>query len=292
MQQSLSKIEFGLCKRLLNLYPNQPWLAKQDQAVLDLAGLCKHVGHQSLLFELLERIQYFTQADYAEQTGDMLNSILQSWNPKRSETQFVATTVDDRPDSAQAVLYLVEKNLGDLGWTNPKTVNLMGKSVRNLVRYPNVIIIDDFAGTGTTIAKRIREFRKCYDMEAAKQGSNFKYTINVCILIAMEEAKQLIESLDIRIHVQRLFRKGISGHNEGPTLKQARKYMLELESVLNHNYGTKPFPRFGWGEAEALVGFEERRTPNSVFPIFWWPELQEGKKRHTVLQRHDDWMLK
>ena len=60
--------------------------------------------------------------------------------------------------------------------------------------------------------------------------------------------------------------------------------MWRLEAGLKEMIGRESLPHFGWGAAEALFG-SPYNTPNSVFPIFWWPKTRDNSDRNTILRR-------
>ena len=64
--------------------------------------------------------------------------------------------------------------------------------------------------------------------------------------------------------------------------------MLRLESYLQAKHDNLELPSLGDGEAEALYYMKYGNTPNSVFPVFWWPFLADGTERTTLLDRHEN----
>ena len=84
-----------------------------------------------------------------------------------------------------------------------------------------------------------------------------------------------------------MLERGISDFYKGAELRRGRTYMRILESLLDQEFGQKPFPAFGYGGAEALFAIKNRDVPNSVFPIFWWPQLANGNRRQPLLTRHE-----
>ena len=61
--------------------------------------------------------------------------------------------------------------------------------------------------------------------------------------------------------------------------------MDELEDNLSQNYNGKELPKYGYGKVESLYAREDGNTPNSVFPIFWWPFYKNQNVRVTLLTR-------
>jgi hypothetical protein len=67
--------------------------------------------------------------------------------------------------------------------------------------------------------------------------------------------------------------------------------MVELELLLApviNQYELKKYS-FGYNAAEAIYSLEgcQGNTPNSVFPIFWWPRNVTGNQRNTILTRFE-----
>jgi len=80
---------------------------------------------------------------------------------------------------------------------------------------------------------------------------------------------------------------GISGLFTGDELEHQLNLMYSLESKLMPEIDGKKLPKFGYGGAESLYAVEDGNTPNSVFPIFWWPKNANNKNRNPLLERSE-----
>lgn len=287
-RKGLTKREYS---RLLQLYAKQPWLTEREPALYELLGICSDSDDQLLIKDLLERFNYLRQTEFLELLAQMAKQVTEGWGLPQEETQIVAITADDDADSAQMILQMLKVKFLRCGWSSVKTVNRIGKSVKNLHRYPNIVFVDEFVGSGTTMVKRIRETRTYYE-NAVKNGKAPKgYDVKVCILASMEDAKEIVEQTGVEMYSTLWLKKGISGHLEGAMLRAAIKRMLGLESKLKPRINIVDLPSLGWGKAEALYSTKGGNTPNSVFPIFWWPQLVDGRKRQTLLHRQERGLL-
>lgn len=54
--------------------------------------------------------------------------------------------------------------------------------------------------------------------------------------------------------------------------------MIALEAGLSQEHGKIKLPSLGYNGAQAAYCREQANTPNSVFPVFWWPINNELKK--------------
>ena len=177
-----------------------------------------------------------------------------------------------------------DTTLGRLGWSNPKTINRVEKFSRVTKDYPDVVIIDDFSGSGTTLKNRIQYLKDTYRGLSDKR-KNGNFNVRVSVLAATNMAKTKIEELGVPIHVQVPLDRGISDRYLGSEFRRACRCMVKLESLFDQKAGKDKFPSFGWGKAEALFAVEDCDVPNSVFPLFWWPKLWDGSMLQTLLCR-------
>lgn len=278
--------------KIAKLFFNNPWLGKHEEAFNELVEACDTFDEQLLIFDLLDRFNYVKIDDMKVHLENIVKYIFETLKLPIDKTQIVATTVDTAADSAQMIIQFLKPIFAKLGYRDVKIVNSIRDSVRNVIKYPNVVYVDEFVGTGKTMVRRIRDFSKNYDLEVNKEIANgntgANYVIYVAVLASMIEAKVEIEKTGVSMFASLWLNKGISYHYEGEDLDSACLRMKRLETLLVNDVNADKFPSFGYGKAEALYCLEEGNIPNSVFPLFWWPSFVDGTQRQPMFFRMEE----
>ena len=294
MNQAYSKKKVSPDKiiKIAKLFFNNPWLGKHEEAFNELVEACDTFEEQLLIFDLLDRFNYIKIDDMKLHLENIVKYIFETLKLPVDRTQIVATTVDTSADSAQMIIQYLKPIFARQGYREVKIVNSIAASVSNVIKYPNIVYVDEFVGTGKTIAKRIRDFRNIYDLEIkneiARGNVDASYVLHVAVLASMFEAKTEIEKTGVDIFASLWLNKGISHHFEGDDLNNACLRMKRLETLLVNDVNAEKFPSFGYGKAEALYCLEEGNIPDSVFPLFWWPSYFDGTKRQTMFFRMEE----
>lgn len=269
------------------LHRRQPWLKGLDAALKELLRLCIDKHETLLISDLLYRFEYLDTSRISRQLADMVSQMADVWQLPANETQVVASTFDSDPDSAQQILQIIKPEFVKRDWMPARLVNLIGRSVKYLGECPNVVLVDEFVGSGVTIAKRVRDIRNDYDRMVSEGRARKGYNIRVCVLASMNNALREVERDGVETYASLWLNKGISEHYSGPEIKEAIDRMLRLETLLQSNVGGTNLPSLGYNQAESLYKMETGNTPNSVFPIYWWPYLATGRRRRTLLHRFE-----
>jgi hypothetical protein len=282
--KGLNRRQFSM---LMKLYEKQPWLMEREPAIEELIDICKDLDGQVLISNLLKRFKFLSSRESSELITQMAKQIAEGWGFRLQETQIVAIAPDYDPDSSQLILQMLKVELSKIGWGDVKLVTRIWNSVKNLPKYPKIVLVDEFVGSGTTMAKRIRDVKKSYEAEVKQGRAPKEYDIKVCVLATIVNAIKVVEETGIEMYSALQLKKGISGYLTGKLFKKAIKRMLRLESKLKPHINDISLPPLGWGRAEALYGMEGGNTPNSVFPLFWWPRFADGRERQTLLHRQE-----
>jgi len=264
--------------KILQLYNVQPWLQKKEDELFDLLGLCSNIAEQGLIFDLLIKFKYLTSSDISEYYEKIVEQVVESWKLDPNETQIVAISCDDNPDSGQAILWFLKYYLVKYSLSGFKLLNIFWKAIKHVEQRPNIVLVDEFAGTGTTVINRYKWLRNSIP-------AKYEYNIFVCIIASMLNAKNNIEDHGIELFTPLVLQKGIKHNYEGKKRKKAYRNMYKLELKLAEEVEDIRLPNLGWGFAEALYAQQYANAPNSVFPIFWWPKLNDGSIRNTILRR-------
>jgi len=111
-----------------------------------------------------------------------------------------------------------------------------------------------------------------------------EYSIRIYSIAACETGSQVLKKEGIELFCNIILPKGISDHYK-ENKEEKIDLMRRLESLLLPEYEGKPMPSMGYGGVEALYAREDGNTPNSVFPVFWWPYYADENKRPTILIR-------
>ena len=271
------------------LYQKQPWLLRDDRKdglELLLDDHCHDLDEQALVCDLLHRFKFLDSSQCEPYLKAMVDQIVTVWQLSETNTQIVAMTADTEGDSAQAILQTLKPMFQQRGWhahTANKLEAARGRNFKNIARFPNVVLVNEFSGTGRTVLSRVRSLRNL--LADAPNG----FTIQVCLLASMEDALRSIRNEGVDAFASTTLQKGISQHYDGNDLATARDRMLRLESQLASQIDDTPLPSFGYGQAEALFS-TYGNPPNSVFPIFWWPRLDGGQSRKTILGRQQSYV--
>ena len=269
--------------KLTSLYVKQKWLMQKKDELKELIDFCGDNDSKDLIFSLLERFFYLENETLGMLLNEIAEYIINESGFTEQTTQILSITYNDDADSGQKILDYIKHPIFKKGWRSVKTVNKIGKGIKNYSEgKTEIILIDEFIGSGKTLRGRI---------DYLKKNIKGNPIIKCCFIAGISESITKLESEGIDIFCPLRLEKGISGYYQGKDLIRAEDLMLDLELKLapwiksNELYEYS----FGYGGAEALYTLEgcNGNTPNSVFPVLWWIEDKNKKLRNTILTRSE-----
>lgn len=135
---------------------------------------------------------------------------------------------------------------------------------------PMIVVVDDFAGTGATLAKGLQRFREQLDSKMWRRYVD-EGRISVFVMFAFPEAIEnvrasckglnVVAATTLSDEVRGLSEEAAIFENESE-LKFARDVLLQIGREL---YPSAPL---GFGDLGSLVAFHNT-IPNNTLPIFW-----------------------
>ena len=280
--RSPKKMDRGPLQQLFQLSLAQPWLETRQAELFETMDLCQDVHEQSLVCDLLFRFKYIpadTLNDCLIQMGDMVTN---TWGCAPETTKIVAINRSDYSDSSQHILWLLKPIFADHhGWDTTSFVAKMSDAIPYTGNENSIVLIDEFSGTGGTLAKAVRWYRQ----KLEENGVSAK--IYVCCLAAMEKGIEKIQHEADDIFVCHVLERGISDHFEGEALASAVAMMERLEDELAPKIGHELLSKynFGYKQSEALYYFQNGNPVNNLFPIFWWKEIKRKSDWRPIFRR-------
>lgn len=269
-----------LFTKVFSLVVKQAWLAEFTSEIDSLFRECENDDQVDLVSDLLHRFTYFGPEQEERAITEIADAVVGLGLPA-STIQVVALSADDDADSGQAVLYALKGQFARRRFDQVQLVNTFGKAQRYVEERRNVILVDEFVGTGRTLKGRlaslVRDFRNNKGVSDAK--------LYVYAYAGMRKALNEIiaEGLCERVHFVSVLDKGITDCHSNAA--SALITMDALEQKLLPNCHGIDIPRLGDGQCEALYGRRGGNCPNSVFPVFWWPMNSESESRYPLLVR-------
>jgi hypothetical protein len=276
MNQEIFRILFSLCRK-------QPWLEDKAEELENLLySECRDDNEKNLVLELLERFIHISSEKYNDLIHELVENIATDPDLESNTTQIVAMTGDYSSDSAQFVLYGMKQPLQKVGWQEHLSVTQFQRSFREYNKkgkqHKNIVLIDEFVGSGKTVVGRVNTLKNLFTNET-------DITFKVRVLVASKVGIAHIQEQNIDIESIIYLDKGISDYYPVDTLQQKLSTMNNLETLLSPAYKDRLLPSFGYGQTECLYTRDNGNTPNSVFPLFWWPYLQTNGERRPLLIR-------
>lgn len=262
----------------------QPWIARKYDELENLLWVeCDDEDKRELILELLYRFNHISARKYSKHIQSVAKKIVNDKQLSDESTQLVAMAADSNADSSQYLLYGLKPIMEQLGWRKYKQVNSFGSSYRTYKKnnkLKNIVLIDEFVGSGQTVLGRVKSLRDVYENAGVKD-----IHIIVKVIASTRQGLDAVLKESIDIDAEIILDKGISDFYDAATVKDKLNTMLALESNLLEVYETRNLPSMGYGGTECLYVRDNGNTPNSVFPIFWWPFLKSGDQRKTLLTR-------
>ncbi|MES2038357.1 MAG: hypothetical protein V4495_10995 [Pseudomonadota bacterium] len=274
---SAKKIDTALFKAVFKLFSSKPWLEQRDEQVFELLNDCETERQQTLILDLLQRFKISTSSDLSESARLIMEKVTVDWQLPPESTIIVAVADKNESDGSHFLLKaLAQKFSRNAGWG---AANFCGHitGVADLTEnFVNVVLIDDFIGSGKKIAKKMKWVRSTLG-----EITNVK-KIYVCSMAGMELAKTLLDGLDADYFSTIWLSKGITDFYVGDQLLAAMEDMKMLESTLTE---LNPDYSFGYKKCQALYYHEPYNVSNNVFPLFWWEKSERRKFRKVLLSR-------
>lgn len=280
-------------RRLFKLSNNNSWIQRkaQQDGLIELWNNCDNDGQRDLVENLIERFHVVNAEEEADLLDAMANQITNVWEFNGNNTYIISradsTSNDDDADgSKQTVVALREPFANIPGWNENHFKTSFAKAIYNVPDNSNIVLIDDFVGTGKTISTKYLWCRK-------KLNTSGRHNVNVkvCVLAAMNASKDRFDEdgidHDNNFYTPLWLNRGISDHYYGDDLEHAVNAMNELEGKLYKKVQGKKLEwySFGFRGSEALFNIRYNNIPNNVFPIFWWPKCSRNSTRSTIFRR-------
>lgn len=265
--------------RLKNIHDESPWLAYENVLGLyDLWELTDNESQKELLEFLISRFSYVDSEGVREACKSIANEIEKVWELSSDNTIITAICDNSDPDGSQYMIQAM-KNKFSANWRN-SFFNAITNAVHKVEHGFNLVIIDDFIGTGNTVARKVKYVQKTLE-ECGVDG----VSIYVCSLAAMDFSRNVVAGVVKDSYSYMYLHKGISELAPASKRTSYTGAMHALEAHLHWSRNKRKTFSFGYERSEALFSLETTNVPNNVFPIFWWPYVKPGVDRATILRR-------
>ncbi|QHL85974.1 hypothetical protein GU926_00350 [Nibribacter ruber] len=267
--------------RILRLYPKQKWLVKKESELFSLLQHCDLPHQKELVFELLNEFIYVDLELLEIYLENIAEYIVNSSGFTLERTIITALAWEGDPDSSQMIIQLLRPWMTRKGWNNVAFASNVPKGMKllNKYGYDQVILVDEFLGTGRTAEIRI---------EYLRQGAVRDLEIKACFVAGMKFGLCKISKLYDDVFCTLELDQAITDKYSGIEKTNAIRSMHQLETKLLNDINGKKLKdyKFGFSKTQALYS-SYGNIPNSVFPIFWWPYDNESKNRNVLFIRNE-----
>ncbi len=270
----------AIYSKIFSLVLRQAWLAKHEAEIERLFLECDSAAQVDLISDLLHRFTYL-DTDKEESAVSTIADWIADLGFEGSIIQVVAMSAGDDADSGQAVLYALKPQLVRRGLVDVQMVNAFGRAQKNVAERPIVILVDEFVGTGRTVIGRVTTMAREFKSNKGVTDASIYVFAYAGMYLALDKIKS--EGICAEIRFVSTLGRGITDHH--PEATRALMLMDALESKLQPEFLGVKMPKLGDGQCEALYGRRGGNCPNSVFPVFWWPQNSTGEQRLPLLVR-------
>jgi len=246
-----------------------------DEKVFDkaLALLSKLNDEEKLLvYELFEEFLVIT--DY-EPYAKMIARNLRSRYGKNDKIALVPIT-DDKGGvkSSHSMIYEVQRFIEFAPLKELLRVDSYKNLLENHEQY-QIILIDDFIGSGSQARKIIRK------MQAS--GIDIARKVEIQVVCIQEIALHRIRNLCPSVIFYNIRRRALTDNFAIKSFDRVRA--ARIYSAIESSLSMRPYYKFGYSRTESLVSM--KRTPNNTLPIFWCMKAKGGSEWPAIFPRKE-----
>jgi hypothetical protein len=256
------------------------WLMKERYRN-GLSALFKDAGSLSELEaakHVLKELVYCKSEDLILAGCEAASQIegVNGWQLDPTNTLVVGVANGPKTCGSTAYLRCIETSLDRLWSVNAGIWTTIDAAFRKRqVTHKNLVIIDDFVGTGEKLIDLIGRLRR--------NPKTATYVIHVCAFASMEFGWEAVSShVGGRFIANKVLQRCVSDRLSEPQ----RGDMLMAISSLERAFFSKPGEySHGYKKSEASFYLEGYNIPNNNFPILWWDKYADGNQRSTLFAR-------
>ncbi|RYD73130.1 MAG: hypothetical protein EOP84_22030 [Verrucomicrobiaceae bacterium] len=259
---------------MLSLVVDQPHLAARLNEVTSLIELLTDDAETALVLDLLKRANCYSGEENMRAATNVAECIAANWSLMPANTWLVARDIEEKASSADAALQLVRMCLTRVNatWASSNFLSTMD-TLTALPENSNVVLIDDFIGTGRKVSEKVEWIRR----------NTHVRSIFIATFHSQQQAADTLTPIVDGYFSSITTRKGISDAFDETMAAELRDLMKRIEI------------RFGKISAKMSLGYRGSEslyfqlmwnTPNNVFPIFWTSQHQFDGSFRPILIRN------
>lgn len=222
---------------------------------------------------VLGKLRYCTSSDLLQGATEAADTILNAWQLTPENTIIVGVAEPNKPCGSTPYVRAIEIEL-PRGWKT-SIYQTFVTAFRHRDGRQNLIIVDDFVGSGQKILDRIGRLRK--------NPKTSDYNIYIVAFAGMDKGLTLLaDDVNNNLHAHIVMEACLSSAKPDELATTMRSSMKELEKKIFNSPGLLSL---GYKMSEASFYLEGFNIPNNTFPFLWWDKYVTNEERPTLFSR-------
>lgn len=257
-------------KRVQNILRDLEWVTPRESQLYELLyDLLQCEEERNLIEELLRKVIFLSYEDMQEKARNIADVILNVWGCIEEETMIVGAKKRDNADGGDLLIYNLRNYLC---WKERRLRTTYQCLQDKALDVKNIIIADDFTGTGERMDKAIKKVREF------APGAYIRF-VSIGMMDAMVK-KSYPDVLNYTHFAPVLVRSGMNHEND-----KRVELMTRIESYLAQRWKDLSLDSYhlGYKKSGALYWNGALRVPNNVYPVFWWGAKADGTPFNPIM---------
>jgi len=224
---------------------------------------------------VLKNLTYCRSADLVDAGREAAKQIVDGWRLSPDDTNIVGVAERGKTCGSSAYLRCIETSLPRAWSAGGGIWTTTDAAFRHRNDRANLVIVDDFVGTGEKLTGLLDRLQK--------NPKTNSYKVHVCVFAAMETGWDNVSSaVDHRFIAHRVIQKCISDLLKEP---KRTELLLAMENLEKNIFTKAGDYSLGYKKSEASFYLEGFNIPNNNFPVLWWEKYANNTERRTLFSR-------